>query len=225
MSRLASGLALGIIAAAPGIAAAGETGPAAFVKPDMIGAEVKWFEAQIGPAFRIDGDYRTYRLDGCEFGVEAAGDKIAGFQMPVSPECAFNLAAFMPNADAVPPLDAMTFAAFDAAVGGLAIFQADCLKLCGNAFDPSVYAAWQGGRADNLMTVTLGARQVDDATIDAALAWEKAMEGEDEDYLLDARFNCDGKYNEAARAILKDVKPDTVYLGVASTGISCPAAP
>ncbi len=211
------------IAAALTATAQGSPAPAvqAIVTPDTIGAEVKWLEAQIGPAFRVEGPRRTYRLNGCAFAVQDVGGKIEGFELPVSEACAFDLAAFMPNAEGLPKLADLTFASFDRAVASQVTYQADCLKLCGNAFDPSVYAAWQGGRADNMMSVTLGKRLVDDVSIDASMAWEKAMEAEGDDYLIDTKFNCDGKYNDAARTTLAPVKPDTIFLAAAPLGVSC----
>lgn len=196
------------------------------LEPALIGAEVPWFEAVVGPAFRVEDTRRTYRIPGCEFAVTAEGGKISGFEIPVTPECAFDLARFMPNADGLPALGDLTFETFDAAVAGQVRYQADCLKLCGNAYDPSVYAAWEGARADNMMTVTLGKRLIDDVSIDAADAWEKAMAGEGDDYVVDTRFNCDGKYDEAARAALKAVKPDRIFIGAATatTGATCLSA-
>jgi hypothetical protein len=199
------------------------------VIPQSLGAEIKWLESLVGPAFKVDieGVHNIYKVGDCDLGVQIEGGKIAGFDMAVSGACAFDLAKFMTNAPP-PPVMELTFGSFDAATGGnLVTYQADCLTSCGNAADPVIYATWEGGRADNLINVVLGAKQVEDAAFEAGFAWEKTIEAaEGQDYVIDTRFNCDGKYNDVARPLMAKVKPDWIAVGqVSAPGISCTSTP
>ncbi len=230
MDRHRTALPLAVLAAALVASPAGAMAPADvgnIVIPQSLGAEVKWLENLIGPAFKveIEGEHNTYKVNGCDLGVHISGGKIIGFDVPVSEACTFDLAKFMTNSPP-PPVADLTFGSFDKAIGSnLVTYQADCLKSCGNAADPVLYATWEGGRADNMITVVLGAEQVEGAALEGGFQWEKAMvDAEGDDYVIDTTFNCDGKYNDTARKLLADVKPTVVSVGeVKAPGVSCSA--
>lgn len=230
MDRHRTALPLAVLAAALAASPAGAMAPpyvGGIVLPNTLGAEVKWLESLVGPAFRVDieGEHNTYLVGECELGVQIAGGKIVGYDMAVSEACNFDLSKFMTNSPP-PALDKLTFGSFDAAIGNnLVSYQADCLKSCGNAANPVLYATWEGGRADNMITVVLGAEQVAEDAVEAGYAWEQAIEKtEGEDYVIGTTFNCDGKYNDQARALMKDVKPTWIAVGqVKAPGVSCDA--
>lgn len=222
MTRTLISAAVALMAAGPASAMAPPY-VGGIVLPNTLGAEVKWLESLVGPAFRVDieGEHNTYLVGECELGVQIAGGKIVGYDMAVSEACSFDLSKFMTNSPP-PPLAELTFGSFDAAIGNnLVTYQADCLKSCGNAANPVLYATWEGGRADNMITVVLGAEQVADDAVEAGYAWEQAIEkAEGEDYVIETKFNCDGKYNDQARTLMKDVKPTWIAVGQVKTPVA-----
>jgi hypothetical protein len=65
----------------------------------------------------------------------------------------------------------LTFGAFDESSGRDFVFSADCLTLCGNAYEPSVYALWDGPHAVSYMQVLLEAMLSSDEAIAASDVW------------------------------------------------------
>ena len=183
------------------------------VKPENLGAQVAWLEDQVGPAFKVDGTNRVYKLGACEVGVNTHdGKTVAAFHVEISDTCTFDLTGFIADRG-LPPLTQMTFGAFEGDIGGVR-YLADCIKQCGNAYDPSVYGYWMGGRVDNLTNVLLEVRLVDDESIDASSAWAKAMEAaQGPDYVIDGKYNCEPKYDEVARKLFAPVKITAITVG------------
>lgn len=182
------------------------------VKPETLGAQVKWLEGQAGPAFKVDGDEAIYKIGGCDVVVTVENDTIKAFKVDNTSACAFDLKAFFGSPD-MPPLEGLTFGAFEAATAPQR-FYADCVFSCGNAYDPSVYAYWDSGRAGNLVSVTLEAMLVTDDAIDASLKWSETMrKAEGDDYVIDGRYNCETKYNDVARELFKGVKVSAIKIG------------
>lgn len=54
-------------------------------------------------------------------------------------------------------------------------FYADCLDLCGNAYDPSVYALWEGPHAVSFTQVMLEVVLAGDQAVNAAYNWREAI--------------------------------------------------
>jgi hypothetical protein len=227
MNRLSLGafsLAAQLTATAGIALAAPAATVSAIATPDMLGAQIAYLESKAGPAFKVDGPFRTYRLEGCDLGVISTdGSSISAFRVPVTAGCAgFDLAAFLPNYT-LPAFADLTFGAFDAqAVGGT--YTSDCITGCGNATDPFVTDRWTGSHADNFIEVALEAELISDDVIDAAFKWADIMRAaEGEDYVLETKFNCDGKYNEKAVELFAKVRPTAVTIGTLGPNpITCP---
>lgn len=92
--------------------------------------------------------------------------------------------------------------------------------MCGNAYDPSVYALWEGPHAADFMEVLLEVQLVSDAAIVAATAWQNHMEkAAGEGYVMDTRFNCHERFNTQGYNAFKNVTPTAITIG---HGLSTP---
>jgi hypothetical protein len=92
-------------------------------------------------------------------------------------------------------------------------FLADCLYLCGNAYDPSVYERFQGSHALDFIEIDVGAALVSNNAIDASETWRKSMNLERPDYISDRKFNCEDKYDDVARRAFSDIRITHISLG------------
>lgn len=177
---------------------------------DMLEAQVTYLENIIGPARNVDGEVRTYVVDGCLIQVRTAGGAVASFGIPhLSPTCTVSLRQFGLDADRA---DLTTFGQL--AGQGDTTWSADCIRGCGNAFDPSVYARIETAHANAYLMFRAGVVLVDGAAIDAALAWADEMtKAKGEDYVIETRFNCDRAAGEAAARFFKDVRISSIEIG------------
>lgn len=192
--------------------------------PDMLGVDLAYFEQVTGIARKTDGTRKQYKVDGCEVTIEAGGGTVNGIRVPVTPQCAFDLNKFLPNADPkFGTTGELTFGQFDKSAGDNGEFLADCLSMCGNAADPSVYEFWEGSHADNFLNVTLEVVLVDDAAIAAASQWQAAMTaGKGEDWVMDTKFNCEpATFDAAAHKAFAAVKVSAISIGQAPAKPGC----
>ncbi len=108
---------------------------------------------------------------------------------------------------------ALTFGNFTEHTGDFQ-FYADCLTGCGNAFDPSVYALWEGPRALNFIQLQLEAKLIDDAAIDASNQWEEAISSaRGEEYVMLNRFNCENHFDPQAAAAFQNTNVTRLTVG------------
>jgi len=179
--------------------------------PAMLRADISFIDYHFGPPVSTIGDERQYDIDGCE--VVISGEKSVIFvELAVSPTCTFDLAPFVLTERPL-QVHELTFGRFEAEAGDSGTYQADCLLSCGNAYDPSVYLAYEGPRATDFIKVRLGVKLVDDSAIQAAEAWSDIMVKEQsEDWVIDLKFNDDSRYDEIARKLFRNVKISTVRL-------------
>jgi hypothetical protein len=186
--------------------------------PDVLDADLAYFEKIAGPARNTDGDLKIYKIAACEIEVNTAGGKVQWFEVEAKPACAFDLWAFLPNAKgARVPITQLTMGHLDNVAPGGGAFSASCLAQCGNAADPVVYQRWTGGRADNLIEVRFGVVLASDAALDASEKWEQAMlKKHSRDWIVDNKFNCAQdaqQFQPAARMAFRNVKVSTVAVG------------
>ncbi|MDZ4367603.1 MAG: hypothetical protein U0987_11350 [Afipia sp.] len=185
----------------------------------MLGAQVAYLERLTGPARNVDGRARTYVVTGCEVMVTVEKGAVRSLGLPsLSPKCTVSLADF--GFDGPLPNKA-TFGMFDE-LGFKTRYTADCLRSCGNAYDPSVYATVSTPHSNGFLTFRVGAVQSSDQALDAANKWEQVMEAaEGEDWLVEARFNCTDRYDAAAARALRDVRITSIEVGSFDVDESC----
>lgn len=191
---------------------------------DMLGVTLEYFESKVGPAkTRYDGEY-SYTVEGCSVGVFADEGTINALSLDLTSECNADLSTFI--GDLAPAEEKkglisglwskktpLTFGSFQAAAGFLQ-FYSDCLTMCGNSHDPSIYALWEGPRSTGFIQVVLETPIVSDPIIDASNKWEALMVKErGKDWVTENKFNCDRSYDRPAQAIFSDIEPAKVTVG------------
>ena len=185
-------------------------------EPEMISADLAYFEQLTGPARNTYANTKTYKVEGCEVTATITDGSVRALRLNLSQKCTFNFNAFLPNFHGkLPAPHAMTFGQFDAVNGGTGRFMADCLTMCGNAADPIVYEHWHGSRADRELEVMLEVVQADTPALNAAEKWQAAMaKAEGEDWVIDRKFNCSRtKYNQIAHQAFRDVRISAITIG------------
>ena len=87
------------------------------------------------------------------------------------------------------------------------LFLSSCIYLCGNAADPTVEFHWDGPHATGFLKIDLISIIAYGASINAAEQWRKLMmKIEGENYVMAAKFNCDGKYKKAGLQFFHSVE-------------------
>ncbi|QMV73237.1 hypothetical protein HS961_10580 [Comamonas piscis] len=183
---------------------------------EAIGLNLQYVERIAGPAKRIDGKQQQFDLQGCEFllTTDDAKQSIVGVQLALSSACTVNVGPPISADKPIKPSE-LTF--------GMAEqyfrpgnYLADCLSMCGNAYDPSIYWTAEGSRAEGFMSVTLSVPIVEDAVIEAASRWRDAMEkSESEDWVVsELGFNCaPQKYRHVAVQEFSGMHPAVLSFG------------
>lgn len=200
-------VSLGIISVAP-FAVANSSKIEQVFSYDMIGLDVAYLESIIGIARQTDTHFKTkrYIVDGCPLEVGYNEQSIQSLSVKLSDKCRFNMKDIIHFNETIPS-DKVLFG-----MTGPVTYYADCLMLCGNAYDPSVHELYQGSRAENFRELLLSS--ISDS-YEARSKWTDAMIAkEGEDWVMESRFNCDPqKYNHIAENALKGEKVDRVTIG------------
>jgi len=180
---------------------------------DMLNTNLRYFESHAGVARESWGDRHTYRIDDCTLEVNAPGDRINSLSVEVSNHCRSSLQSFLGESFSPDESRPLTFGNFAEHTGDFT-FYADCLSGCGNAYDPSVYAFWEGPRALGFIQLRLEVELVGDAAIDASNTWEEAIgSARGEEYVLFNRFNCEDHFNQQAAAAFRDIPITRMTIG------------
>ncbi|MGC5700732.1 hypothetical protein J4P02_11100 [Pseudomonas sp. NFXW11] len=188
---------------------------------DMLGTNQRYFESVAGIPRESNGDVHSFKVQGCDISATVQGGKVSTLRMELTPKCQADLTQFV-GTFAPAPGKPLTVGAFAAASGGDLSFSADCLSMCGNAADPSVYAHWEGPHAVGFREVQLEVMLVSDAAINAASQWESQMsKAEGEDYVIETRFNCDTKHSAVAQKAFANVPVTAVTIGTELKGPGC----
>lgn len=175
---------------------------------DMLDTNQRYFESVAGIPRKSYDDVHEFRVQGCEIKATVSDGRIAKLRLEITPTCTADLTTFI-GGYAPAPEQPLTLGALDPAT-----YYADCLTMCGNAYEPSMYAHWHGPRAVDHLEVLLETRISSDKAIDASFIWQKHMEkAMGEDWVLETRFNCDKRFNDVAEKVLRDVPVTAVKIG------------
>lgn len=183
---------------------------------DMLGTTQRYFESIAGIPRKSSGNEHSFRVQGCNITATIDNNDVSALRMELNDKCQADLSTFIDSY--TPPANTpLTVGAFEF---DNFTFMADCLSLCGNAADPSVFALWEGPRATNFIEVLLEFKLVGDAALDAADEWEELMKkAAGEDYIMETRFNCDDRFNTQGYNAFKNVTPTAITIG---HGLSTP---
>ncbi|HEY2710088.1 MAG TPA: hypothetical protein VGI95_18740 [Caulobacteraceae bacterium] len=180
---------------------------------DVLGSNVAFLETITGPAFRTDGDERTYKVDGCTIVVGATAGKIDNIGIAnYGPACSFPIAQYFAGGYDHPAPQLPTFGDLQRGLGG--DYGADCLRLCGNAADPVVSLTYQGSHADNFNTLYAAVPVVDDAVVAAYTTWgDKLAAKYGDQRLIEGTAKLDDTMQNTAQAAFAAVRPTTIRVG------------
>jgi hypothetical protein len=180
---------------------------------DMLGTNQRYFESVAGIPRESNGNEHVFRVQGCNVTASIVNGNVTSLRLELGPKCQADLTQFI-STYAPSPTSPLTVGAFNESSGGGMSYAADCLTMCGNAADPVVYALWDGPHAANFRQVKLEVSLTSDAAITAADSWKNQMSKiEGEDYVMDTKFNCDHKYDQAAEGAFKSVQVTAVTIG------------
>jgi hypothetical protein len=188
---------------------------------DMLGTDLRYFESEAGIARESAGDQHTYKVEGCEITATAVGGKISALRMELSPKCQADLKTFIGDSFSPAASKPLTFGNFQETAGDIS-FYADCLTMCGNAADPSVYALWDGPHAANFRQVLLEVVLVSDQALEASNQWQASMtKVKGEDFVTDTRFNCERTFDAPAQQSFQAVQVTAITIGSELTTPGC----
>lgn len=204
-----------LVTASSSVSAAPPPKLALVFDPEMIDADVAYFERVTGPARQSHGSTRSYKVGGCEVKATIAENSVRSLRMDLGPRCTFDLNKFLPNfSGKFPSLHTMTFGDFDALTRGTGRFYSDCIRWCGNAADPTIMEHWSGSRSDRFLEIMLEVVQVGDSVSDAARTWYDAMERiEGEKWAGEGKWNCTRKYDGMARQAFRKITISSITIG------------
>lgn len=187
---------------------------------DMLGTNQRYFESIAGIPRESNGNDHKFKVQGCNVTATIEGGNVTRLKLETGPKCPADLTKFV-DSFAPAPGKILTFGAFDESSGGDFVYSADCLSMCGNAYEPSVYALWEGPHAVNYMQVLLEVSLVSDEAIAASDAWkDQIVKVKGEDFVTETTFNCDPQFTSGAKKAFASVPVTAVTIG---TGLSSPS--
>lgn len=200
-------LTLGILIAGAGAA------QAATVKEvfngAMLGTDQRYFESIAGVPRESSGNDHVFVVQNCQITATIGNGKVSALRMELAKGCEADLRSFI-GEDAPRAGQTITPGVF----GRGQRYTADCLTQCGNAADPSAFALWTAPRSSGGMEVLMEMVLAGDKALDAADQWEAQMKkAVGEDYVLNTKFNCETRFDDAAAAAFKDVPVNSITIG------------
>jgi hypothetical protein len=187
--------------------------------PAMLEATVASFEKIAGRAWKVVPgsdkalERRIYKVERCEVEAAIGYGVVRSLYLALSDRCTFDLTAFFATPQPLPTVSKLTFGEAERVLGS-GTMVGTCLLPCGNAFRPAVYEHFEGSKADNFIDSVLEVELVDDVSIRAASDWTKAMQDDSSEYYVkDARFNCDGRYDDIAHKLFGNVRITAIRIG------------
>jgi hypothetical protein len=205
-------LVMAALAVAPPRAQGAAAAPllAKVFQPDMLGARVAYFEHMAGPAWRIEGRVRRYRIGDCVMSISALSGIIRSMSLELNESCTVSLDRFV--GVRLPSANQMTFGDLDRVFQGR--FYADCLALCSNRADPVVSEHFRGPHALNFVEIKLQAALVDDASVKAAGEWADTIaHARGARFVAHRGFNCTDRFDGPAHSAFHGVKLTAITIG------------
>lgn len=186
-----------------------------------IGTTKEFLERTIGPSTSETEADAQYTVEGCPVTLALNGKTVTSVDVTLAKGCHPDLAGILGQQAPMPVGDSLTFAQFEKA-GGEAQYHSPCIEMCGNAFDPYVDAIISGSHANGFNDVIARATFVPDDAINASEQWaEQLKAAAGEDFVTDAKFNCDSSHNGIPRKLFAGVKVQDILFGTVAPDSSC----
>ncbi|HWS22970.1 MAG TPA: hypothetical protein VN226_00875 [Anaerolineales bacterium] len=195
-----------------------KTGIEKIFEPDMIGADIGYFEHITGPSVRTYDDLRIYKVDGCEVLMRSQSSVIHEIGLTVTEDCTFDLNKFLDSDRPISDLRKMTFGEFEEIFSN-AIYLSDCIYGCGNAADPVLYSYSKGARYNKNLDF-----MIEGSLPDGKNGWVESMLKDNGDqWIYDKTYNC--KPNDYESIIREEKKNDKIFSIIIGRDIKKPECP
>lgn len=219
MRKMVSSLALPSLLLSIGTAQAATV--AEVFTGEMLGTNQRYFESIAGIPRESNGNEHNFKIQGCKITATIEAGKVTKLRMELGPKCQADLTQFV-GSYAPAPGKPLTMGTFGQSSGGGFTYSADCLYLCGNAFDPSVYALWEGPHAVEWLQVLLEVNLSTDQAIAAAGIWENSIrKAKGEEFLTSTGFNCKPEFAAVAEKAFENVPVTAVTIGTGLVSPGC----
>ncbi|EGH98981.1 MULTISPECIES: hypothetical protein [Pseudomonas syringae group] len=188
---------------------------------EMLGKNQRYFESIAGIPRESNGNNHEFMVQGCNITASIDAGKVTSLRLEVTPKCQADLNSFI-STYAPAPGKPLTIGSFDDSSGGGLRYSADCLTMCGNSHDPSVYALWEGPHAVNWMQVLLEVTLSSDEAIAASDTWRSEIQkAKGEDFVVDTAFNCKPEFEASAKKAFEKVAVTAVTIGTGLVSPGC----
>jgi len=174
----------------------------------MLGTTQRYFESVAGiPIRKLDDTYH-FVVEGCNVQAFIKDEEVSALRLELRHNCQANLSSFGFNRST----RRLTFGYFtsgeypEAQYAFDPSFYANCLKHCGNAFDPSVYAVWEGDDSRDFITVML--ETTSGLGIELSHQWRNYMEQQG-DYIL----GCEDRISYIATQAFENAEVEALTIG------------
>ena len=187
-----------------------------------IGTTKEFLERTIGPSTsETEGDAHS-KVDGCPVTLALNGKTVTSVDVTLAKGCHPDLAGLLGQQAPMPVGDSLTFAQFEKEAGE-AQYHSPCIEMCGNAFDPYADAIISGSHANGFNDVIARATFVQDDAVNASEQWaERLKAAAGEDFVTDAKFNCDSSHDDIPRKLFAGVKVQEIIFGAVAADSNCP---
>lgn len=189
---------------------------------DMIQAQIPYLESVIGaPAWKVDGNERTYKVDGCIVTVMVSkSNDVASIGLALSDTCTFDLNKFVGKAG-LPSANKITFGDLDAISINGGRFYGECMGTCGNAADPYITAHYDLPHTMQFLEINADSDYTDEkAELGAQFPWMDHVKKVVGDTADDDSYNCPNSdfkaapaANEFPRNAFKSYHPTKITIG------------
>lgn len=186
---------------------------AALLATDNIGRRIDIFERRFGPPDDAGKDWTRYTVEGCLVNVDTQDAVITWIGIGLSrSECKADLSPLLSGIRPITASTPLTFAEFDALVGGRTFYSFPCPGLdCGNAFDPWLIAVRPGAHVDGFIDIEAKGDLLSD--YETFGAWKdqvRALSGEE---YYEGNLECDRRFDEISRRMLASAQVFSIGFG------------
>jgi hypothetical protein len=172
---------------------------------DTLGQTIAYFEQTVGPARRFNRpDERQYVVEDCVFYVKGENSVESLILDPITPRCDFSLEPFGYGAAMASEL---RFDFFD-------YYRSDCLRLCGNSVNTTIFGVASGAHANDWIGFIGGIEDSDDSSRSFDQLIDIVAKNHDgQEIFYDGSFNKDNIYNLIIKEIFGNIKLNRIKVG------------
>lgn len=184
------------------------------VNIEMLGVNQSYFASIAGIPRVSDENSHEFIVDNCLIRTKVQDNKVRNIRLELTSSCDIKLNEILHNYDVSNQRPITPKILADANPSISLNYSADCIQLCGSAYEPSIYAHWAGSRADGSLEIMLEMYSNNDEASDATFTWADHMKSKKGfDYVIDTQFNCDNEFNDFAHSLFMNVPVNAISIG------------